>query len=108
LAWSADHPALAQPLAGLADGAGHADGRPAGAAAAADTRRAWLRAVARSSLPRTHAKPLPPVASWPGAWPRRQLQQAGAGQELRVQQQAAANLARARLNAALGASSWPA
>jgi hypothetical protein len=29
-------------------------------------------------------------------------------QELRVQQEAAANLARARLNAALGASSWPA
>jgi hypothetical protein len=109
LAWSAHHPALAQPLAGLADGAGHADGRPAGAAAAADTPRLAAR---RGRAAGSGATTLHEAAAAGGELAPHgavgnfsKLEQA---QELRVQQQAAANLARARLNARWSASSWPA
>jgi len=72
---------------------------------AADTRRAWLRAVAAQQQLQT-AQTLHEAAAAGGELARRmarvgnfsKLEQA---QELRVQQEAAANLARARLNAAL-------
>ncbi|MEG3002440.1 MAG: TolC family protein [Comamonas sp.] len=72
---------------------------------AADTRRAWLRAVAAQQSLHT-ADTLHEAAAAGGELARRmarvgnfsKLEQA---QELRVQQDAAANLARARLNAAL-------